>query len=154
GSGQRLLDVGCGPGALTAELVRRGGPSAVAAADPSEPFVAAAEARHPEVDVRQASAGQLPFDAGSVDGVLAPLVVHFMADPTQGLREMARVARAGGVVAACVWDHAGGGGPLSSFWEAARSLDPDVDDESARAGVGQGQLVQILEAAGVRDVEE
>src|SRR6187397_2379462 len=55
-AGQRALDVGCGPGALTSELVARLGAEAVAAVDPSEPFVAAARARHPEVDVRQATA--------------------------------------------------------------------------------------------------
>ena len=59
-AGQRVLDVGCGPGALTAELVERLGAAAVAAVDPSEPFVAAARERHPEVDVRQASAEELP----------------------------------------------------------------------------------------------
>ncbi len=51
--GQRVLDVGCGPGALTGELVERVGASNVAAVDPSEPFVAAARERHPGVDVQQ-----------------------------------------------------------------------------------------------------
>src|SRR6478736_4645082 len=60
-AGQRVLDVGCGPGALTVELVKRLGASAVSAVDPSEPFVAAARERHPGVDVRRAAAGQLPF---------------------------------------------------------------------------------------------
>jgi ubiquinone/menaquinone biosynthesis C-methylase UbiE len=60
------------------------------------------------VDVRLAAAEQLPFPDNAFDAVLAQLVVHFMADPVQGLREMARVSRPGGVVAACVWDHAGG----------------------------------------------
>src|SRR6186997_2839610 len=122
--GQRALDVGCGPGALTTELVARLGAEAVAAVDPSEPFVAAARARHPGVDVRQASAERLPFDSGSFDAALAQLVVHFMADPVAGLAEMARVTRREGVVAACVWDHAGGQGPLSVFWDAARVLEP------------------------------
>jgi SAM-dependent methyltransferase len=153
-SGQRVLDVGCGPGALTAELVRRGGPSTVSAVDPSEPFVAAASERYPDVDVRQAEAEHLPFDDRSFDAVLSQLVVHFMADPVQGLREMARVTAAGGVVAACVWDHAGGSGPLSTFWEAARELDPDVDDESQRAGTRQGHLMQLLGEAGARRLEE
>src|SRR5919198_2611489 len=59
--GQRVLDVGCGPGALTAELVERLGASEVSAVDPSEQFVAAARERHPEVDVRAAAAEELPF---------------------------------------------------------------------------------------------
>jgi SAM-dependent methyltransferase len=153
-SGQRVLDVGCGPGALTTELVARLGPASVAAVDPSEPFVAAARERHPGVDVQRAAAEELPFAAGEFDAALAQLVVHFMADPVAGLREMARVTREKGVVAACVWDHAGGQGPLSLFWEAARELDPDVEDESERAGSREGHLAELFEAAGLSEIEE
>src|SRR4051794_25572047 len=105
-AGQRVLDVGCGPGALTTELVARVGPAAVSAVDPSEPFVAAARERHPDVDVQLAAAEQLPFPDASFDASLAQLVVQFMADPAAGIAEMRRVTREGGVVAACVWDHA------------------------------------------------
>ena len=150
--GQRVLDVGCGPGALTAELVARVGASAVAAVDPSESFVAAAQERNPGVEVAQASAERLPFPALTFDAALAQLVVHFMADPRIGLAEMARVTRRGGVVAACVWDHAGQG-PLSLFWRAAHGLDPDVDDESQLAGVREGHLAELLEAAGLHGIE-
>ncbi|MGH3070789.1 MAG: class I SAM-dependent methyltransferase [Gaiellaceae bacterium] len=153
-AGQRVLDVGCGPGALTAELVRRLGAGSVAAVDPSEPFVAAARERHPGVDVQRASAEELPFPDDEFDAALAQLVVHFMADPVLGLREMGRVARPGGAVAACVWDHGGGQGPLSVFWDAARTLDPEVHDESTLAGATEGDLVRLFAAAGLRDVEE
>jgi ubiquinone/menaquinone biosynthesis C-methylase UbiE len=152
--GQRVIDVGCGPGALTAELVARIGPGSVAAVDPSEPFVAAVRARNPGVDVRQASAGQLPFPDQGFDAALAQLVVHFMSDPVAGLAEMARVTRRDGVVAACVWDHGGGQGPLSLFWEAARRLDPDVHDESTLAGTRKGHLAELFGAAGLREIEE
>jgi SAM-dependent methyltransferase len=153
-AGQRALDVGCGPGALTAELARRVGPDSVSAVDPSEPFVAAATERHPGVHVQQGSAEQLPFPDDAFDAVLGQLVVNFMADPVGGLTEMARVTRRGGVVAACVWDHAGGGGPLSRFWEAAREVTPGVHDESDLAGAREGQLAELLAAAGLTDVEE
>ena len=152
--GQRVLDVGCGPGALTTELVKRLGPAAVSAVDPSEPFVAAARERHPGVDVEQASAEDLPFPDQAFDASLAQLVVHFMADPVTALREMARVTRKHGVVAACVWDHAGGHGPLSLYWDAARELDPDVEDESQLAGAREGHLGELFEAAGLREIEE
>lgn len=154
GSEQRVLDVGCGPGALTAELVRRLGPSSVSAVDPSEPFVSAARERHPGVDVQRASAEHLPFPDDGFDTSLAQLVVHFMADPIRGLSEMARVTRPGGVVAACVWDHAGGEGPLSRFWEAAHELDPDVVDESDLAGSRRGHLAELFREAGLNTVEE
>jgi SAM-dependent methyltransferase len=153
-TGQRVLDVGCGPGALTAELVRRLGPAAVSAVDPSEPFVAAARKRHPGVSVQRAAAEELPFGKHEFDAALAQLVVHFMADPVGGLREMARVTRRHGVVAACVWDHAGGQGPLSLFWDAARRLDPEVEDESQLAGSRKGHLGQLFQAAGLREIEE
>jgi SAM-dependent methyltransferase len=151
--GQSAIDVGCGPGALTAELVARLGPDAVSAVDPSEPFVEAARARNPGVDVRRASAEQLPFPDDAFDAALAQLVVHFMSDPVGGLAEMARVTRGGGVVAACVWDHAGGHGPLSAFWSAARELDADLDDESRLAGTREGHLAELFEAAGLRQIE-
>ena len=150
--GQRVIDVGCGPGALTAELVARLGPEAVAAVDPSEPFVAAARQRNPGVDVRLASAEELPFPDDTFDAAIAQLVVHFMTDPVAGLAEMARVTRPGGTVAACVWDHGGGQGPLSTFWAAARDLDPGVSDESERPGTHEGQLEELFAAAGLREV--
>ena len=93
--------------------------------------MAAAAERHPGVDVRQASAEALPFRDGRFDAALAQLVVHFMSDPVAGLREMARVTAPGGVVVACVWDHAGGTGPLGLFWSVAHELDPGITDESA-----------------------
>jgi SAM-dependent methyltransferase len=151
---QRVLDVGCGPGALTTELVERLGADAVSAVDPSESFVAAARERHPGVRVRRAAAEALPFDDREFDAAMAQLVVHFMADPVAGLREMARVTREGGVVAACVWDHGGGGGPLSVFWRAAREIDPDVEDESRRAGAREGDLGHLLREAGLQNIRE
>jgi SAM-dependent methyltransferase len=151
--GGRVLDVGCGGGALTAELVARLGAHAVAAVDPSESFVAAARRRLPGVDVRRAAAEELPFGDGVFDSSLAQLVVHFMRDPVAGLREMARVTRDGGVVAACVWDHAGGTGPLAAFWRAALELDPRAPDESGLAGAREGHLAELFAAAGLRQVE-
>ena len=151
-TGQRVLDVGCGPGALTAELVSRLEPENVSAVDPSESFVAAVRDRHPMVTVQHAAAEDLPFADASFDGALAQLVVHFMADPVEGLREMRRVTRSGGVVAACVWDHEGGKGPLGVFWNAVRQLDPDASTESGMAGAREGHLAQLFGEAGMAEV--
>jgi SAM-dependent methyltransferase len=151
--GQRALDVGCGTGALTQLLVQGLGAGGVAAVDPSEPFVEVVRARFPDVDVRRASAEQLPFPDDTFDAALAQLVVHFMTDPAAGLSEMARVTRPGGLVGACVWDHAGGAGPLSLFWRAVLELDPDARDESALAGAREGHLAELFAAVGLHEIE-
>jgi SAM-dependent methyltransferase len=153
-AGQRVLDVGCGPGALVAELVRRVGAENVTAVDPAEQFVAAAQARNPGVNVSRASAEELPFADDEFDATLAQLVVHFMSDPVAGLREMRRVTREGGPVAACVWDHGGGRGPLSPFWNAVHELDANADDESRLAGARRGHLTELFGEAGIAEVEE
>lgn len=151
--GQRALDVGCGTGRLTRELVERLGADAVAAADPSEPFVGAMRERFPGVDVRHAPAEELPFDDDAFDAALAQLVVHFMADPVAGIAEMARVTRPGGVVAACMWDVAGGRmNMLRLFWTAMRGRLPSVGGEQDRAGTSKGDIAERLARAGLSDV--
>ena len=62
---------------------------------------------------------------------------------------MRRVTRPGGLVAACVWDHAGGGGPLATFWRAVRDLDPQARDEAGLAGAREGHLAELGQAAGL-----
>jgi SAM-dependent methyltransferase len=122
--GQRALDVGCGPGGLTAELVARLGAEAVAAVDPSAPFAEACGQRNPGVEVQVAAAEQLPFAEATFDHALAQLVVNFMDDAPAGVGEMSRVTRPGGTVAAAVWDYAGEMTLLRRFWDAAMALDP------------------------------
>ncbi len=153
-AGQRALDVGCGPGTLTATLVDRLGPQSVAAIDPSHSFVEAIGERLPGVDVHCAAAETLPFPDDTFDLTAAQLVVHFMSDPLAGIAEMARVTRADGIVAACVWDQAGGGGgPIAPFWQAALDVDPAATSESGRAGTQEGHLVALFEEAGLRRIE-
>ncbi len=153
-AGQRVLDVGCGPGALTAELIRTVGHEAVSAVDPSGQFVTAARSRYPGVDVRLASAEDLPYPNGMFDVTCAQLVVHFMADPVAGLAEMARVTRPAGRVAACVWDHAGDRAPISAFWQAAREIRHEDQDESDLPGARRGHLAELFGSAGIDRIEE
>lgn len=151
--GGNVVDVGSGTGTLTAELLRRG--ATVSAADPSEPFVEAFGKRYPNVDVRHAPAENLPFADGEFDAALSQLVVNFMSDPVAGIREMARVTKPGGVVAACVWDIDGDRAPLSPVWAAARKLGFTADRGNDHAtGTGGGQLAAVFAEAGLTDVEE
>jgi ubiquinone/menaquinone biosynthesis C-methylase UbiE len=149
------VDVGCGPGALTTELVRRLGADHVTAVDPSERFVEAIRSRLPGVTVERASAESLPLADDRFDAALAQLVVHFMTDPVAGLREMGRVTKPGGAVAACVWDHAAGGrGPMSVYYEVLHEVDPSRANESERPGTRPGHLAELFRTAGFDEIEE
>jgi len=129
--------------------VDRAGAASVTAAEPPASFAAAVRERLPGVEVCQSAAEQLPFPDGAFGAALAQLVVHFMADPVRGLREMRRVTHPGGTVAACVQDHAGGRGPLAAFWSAVRQLDPAAAGESGLAGVREGDLASLFSQAGL-----
>ncbi len=151
--GMRVLDVGCGPGGLTTELATRLGPGNVAAIDPAAQFAAACRDRNPGADVRTGVAEQLPWPAGHFDAALSSLVIGFLRDPGQGVREMARVTRPGGIVAACMWDIASGGMTmLRIFWTAARQVEPAAPGESAMTGTTDGDIARHLRQAGLQHV--
>jgi SAM-dependent methyltransferase len=153
--GRRAVDVGCGPGALTSELVALLGAEQVAAVDPSVPFVEACRSRHPGVDVEVAAAEALPFEDATFDHALAQLVVNFMKDPPAGVRELVRVTRPGGTVAAAVWDYAGEMTLLRRFWDAATARDPsaaDRDEGRCMPFCTPDELGDLWSAAGLADV--
>ena len=154
--GMRALDVGCGPGALTAALAERLGPADVCGADPSQPFAEACRARLPGVEVVVAGAEKLPFADAVFDATLSQLVVNFMSDAEAGVREMARVTRPGGLVASCVWDYAGEMTLLRAFWDAAREVHVGraaVSDEGVvMPWCGEGDLAELWHAAGLDNV--
>jgi SAM-dependent methyltransferase len=154
--GQRALDVGCGPGALTTELVAVLGAGQVAAVDPSLPFAEACRGRLPGVEVQVATAEALPFEDAAFDHALSQLVVNFMTDPPAGVREMARVTRPGGTVAAAVWDYAGEMTLLRRFWDAAVALDPsaeELDEGRCMPFCTPGELGDLWSTAGLADVQ-
>lgn len=154
--GQRVLDVGCGPGALTAVLADRigaGDRGSISAIDPSDSFVAAVKDRLPGVDARPGSAEAIPFGNSGFDCTAAQLVVQLMEDPEAGIAEMARVTRPGGIVAATVWDFAGEAAPVSVFWRAARVIDADPPRGPDQPGGSREHLERLLAGAGLADVE-
>ena len=151
--GQHVLDLGCGPGPLARTLADRS--CRVAAVDPSPEFVAACRDRVPSADARVGVAEALPFRAGSFDATLAQLVVQLMNDRDAGVTEMVRVTRAGGVVAACVWDSTTM--PLlRAFWDSALAVAPepgDAIDEGQRVGYERpDELGTLWERHGLLDI--
>ena len=153
-AGMRALDVGCGTGTLTAELVAVLGSGNVVGIDPSEAFVDAARSRLPEVEIRVGPAEQLPFDDEAFDAALAQLVVNFMTDANEGLREMSRVTKTGGVVAGAVWDYGDGMTMLRTFWDSASALSESgrVRDERNMRFATQPELEGLWLRAGMTSV--
>jgi SAM-dependent methyltransferase len=155
--GVRVLDVGCGPGALTARLAQIAGADRVQAVDPSEAYAQACRKRMPGVAVRVGSAEALPFDDGGFDAVLAQLVIQALDDAPAAVGEMRRVAAPGGVVAACVWDFRGGMPLLDAYWAAARALDSDgardAGGDSTNPWCTREGLHRLWGEAGLADVQ-
>lgn len=155
--GQRALDVGCGSGALLAALAEVLGAGNVAGIEPSETFAEAARRKVPGARVVVASAESLPFGDGEFDAVCSQLVVNFLEHPEQGLREMVRATRPGGVVAGCVWDYGGGMTMLRTFWETAAALDPEgatpkMESHTMRFS-RPDELAELWRSAGLEDIE-
>jgi ubiquinone/menaquinone biosynthesis C-methylase UbiE len=153
-AGMAVVDVGCGPGALTERLVERIGAENVAAADPSEPFVTAAAERARGADVRLAAAEELPWEDDRFDAALSQLVVNFMRDADTGVSEMRRVVQPGGVVAACTWSYGEDMEMLRNFWDSARRLDSAAPDEGSTMPYRTAEeLDELWRRVGLADVE-
>jgi SAM-dependent methyltransferase len=127
--GNDVLEVGCGPGALTAVLAETVGVEHVCAVDPSESFVEACRERAPGVDVRVSTAEELPDFGREFAAATSQLVLNFMSDADAGVRSMRRAVRPGGFVASVVWDYRSGMRMLRAFWDAALELDRHAPDE-------------------------
>lgn len=155
--GRRWLDVGCGTGALCAAIVDRCAPSSVAGVEPSKGFLETARQNLGErVAFHAGSATAIPLGDASVDAVVSALVLNFVDDPRAALAEMARVASAGGTIAAYVWDYAGRMELMRMFWDAAVELDPAAArlDEGARFPLCRPEpLEKLFAGAGLTGVE-
>lgn len=151
------LDVGCGTGALALTIAGRAQPRQLFGVEPSEGFLALARTQLAgKATLLQGSAEQLPIPDESVEAVVSGLVLNFIADLPQALAEMKRTARAGGTVAAYVWDYAQGMELMRRFWDAAASLIPAAHalDEGVRFTLCRPTALAVnFEQAGLADVE-
>ena len=127
--GDDVLEIGCGPGALTEVLVERVGEGHVFAVEPSQSFAEACRQRAPGADVRVGSAEDLPAFGRTFAAATSQLVLNFLSDADAGVRAMRQAVRPGGVVASVVWDYRGGMRMLRAFWDAALELDRRAPDE-------------------------
>ncbi len=156
--GWQWLDVGCGTGALTGEVLAACAPTRVLGVDRSADFVASAAAhvRDPRAEFRQGDAQDLPVADASFDAAVCGLVLNFLPQPATAVEEMRRAVRPGGVVAAYVWDYAEGMQMMRRFWDAAGALDPRARelDEGRRFSLCKPEpLADLLGTVGLRGVE-
>lgn len=152
--GDTVLDVGCGTGALTAELVARVGARGVSAVDPSPPFLGACVRRHPGITGKVGRAEALPFDMHAFDAVLSQLVLPFVEDLARAGKEFIRVVKPGGIVAACTWIPEQVQ-PVHFLNQAALAAGVTSPPTPASHAFGEpGSLASFLESSGVNDVHE
>ena len=155
--GLRWVDVGCGTGMLSAAIAQGAGPAAIMGIDRSPDYVDFASRRlaRDGVTFVPGSADALPVDDASFDVAVSGLMLNFLPDPAAGVAEMRRVTRAGGVVAAYLWDYADGMEMLRIFWDAASSLFPAATamDEAVRFRIcAPDAMIALLKDAGLADV--
>lgn len=160
GRNGRWLDVGCGTGALIQAILDVEAPREVVGVDPSSTYIAYARRQIEDARVRYevGDARALPVASNQYDAVVSGLVLNVLPDGGQAsaAKEMARSARRGGLVAAYVWDYAGGLAPRARFWDAAIALDPAAAalDERTRYPICQpDQLARLFRSAGLHAVE-
>jgi len=158
-SGGRVLDAGCGTGSLTVALAAHLDLAAIDATDFEEDFVAALRKRttDPRISAQKGDVCALPYGDGEFDGVYSLLVLHFVSDPHQAVREMRRVLRPGGTAAATVWAY-GGLPSWRLFWDAIFALEPEAAGKASplakRPMTGEGELRAAFEDAGFANVAD
>jgi len=156
-SRQTWLDTGCGTGALTTAILETADPAEVVGIDPAVPFITAAQLtiKDPRATFQIGDAQELPFSDARFDSAVSGLCLNFVPDPQRAISEMSRVTRPGGVVGAYVWDYAGGMQMLRTFWDAARTIDPDlaVDEAHRNPLCAPEPLKQLFSNGGLSDVQ-
>lgn len=154
----RWLEVGCGTGALTEQILRLGKPSHLIGVEPSESFLRTAKERVSGANVafRSGTGEKLPVEDTCVDYAVSGLVLNFVPDKEAAMREICRVLTPAGVAVCYVWDYAGHVQFMRYFWDAAVQLNPKArgQDEGVRFSMCHPRPLQnLFESAGFRDVQ-
>lgn len=155
--GVHWLDLGCGTGALTSQILELNNPASVVGVEPSAEFLALAtqQLRDPRVQFRRGTAGALPLEENSAQLAVSGLVLNFISDVGGAMRELIRVTQPGGIIASYVWDYAGHVQFMRYFWDAAVALNPAdrEKDEGVRFPICRPvALRRLFEAAGLKDI--
>ena len=161
GAGERVLDVGAGTGSLALAVLEHAQAARVVGLEPSADFIGFARARlGPAYAGRawfeQGDAQRVPFANATFDKAISQFVMNFVPDRQSTLREMIRVTKSSGVVAAAVWDYGDGMCMLRAFWDEAIALDRAADpkDERHMPLCRGGELAAFWRSHGLGDVRE
>lgn len=154
-TGLDWVDVGCGTGAFTAQIGEVAAPRSVLGLDPSAAQIAFAEQERSGGALRFAVGDglALPLGDASVDQATSALVLFFMPDPAQGVSEMVRVTRPGGMVSSYVWDIPGGNFAYRHMNDAMASEGYPAMRPPRWEVAELGALEGLWQAAGLKDIE-
>jgi ubiquinone/menaquinone biosynthesis C-methylase UbiE len=160
GSNSRVLDVGCGTGTLCRALIDLGPRIEVVGIDPAASYVewASRSVLSPRAQFQVGAAEVMPFRDGAFDATLSLLALQELIDAPRAVREMARVTRRSGCVAACKWDFDNGLPMMSLFWQAAEAVSSDVVTQyRAKRGsrpdyAGSDRLIELWRDCGLNEV--
>lgn len=152
------LDVGCGTGTLVRAILNTQHPRSVHGIDSSSGFIDYASAHFlaPRARFSVGDATALPARDAAFDATVSGLLLNFVPDAGAAVREMARVTRGDGTVAAYVWDYGGNMQMMTAFWNAAVELDPSIQalNEAMRFPIARPEpLRSLFESSGIVDVE-
>jgi ubiquinone/menaquinone biosynthesis C-methylase UbiE len=153
-NGDHVLDVGCGTGSLALSIAANRRAARIVGVDPSAGFIEYARSQSADVrlEFQVGDAQKLSFPDGSFDTTLSLLVVGFFPDAARAVREMRRVTKAGGAVAACWWDAGRDNEFHQRIWDAITASDPTVK-RPAMAYASSDALSSLWSSAALANVE-
>jgi ubiquinone/menaquinone biosynthesis C-methylase UbiE len=152
---RRWLDIGCGTGVFTEQIVRACAPAAVIGIDLSAEQLAFAEQRAGPgtAEFRVADAQSLPFADDIFDMAVMALVIHFIPDPRKAVAEMCRVLRSGGWGTAYVWDYTRAGSPTAPLIAAMRAIGLQAPGPPSPNATSLPALAELWQSAGFAQVD-